>query len=437
MNLTIDQIIAMAPDPSAAAAGKGLMAAKHWLDLGRSAEAIWGRCQGSSVYQVKVDLSNLGYNCTCPSRKFPCKHVLGMLLFAASAREEGMPLTEAPAWVAEWLQKRRDKTTKVFETTKEPAAAAASDQAKQRRAKERSELVSDGIERLDLWLHDLVRVGLAEIAVRPASFWDQQAKRLVDAQAPGLASRVAQLASASGTSAERAQRMLGELGRLQLLTHAYRSLDAIDPRLALEVRQLIGWNVSQAELEHDGERLDDTWIVVGQWTSEQERLSVKRTWVVGKETGRVALILQFAAGSQPFADPLVAGEEQPGTLVFYPGASGQRAKFLTRNGPPLQISGRPPGHDTIDGFLATVADALARQPWLSGFGGVLRDVTVVRARNSWWVRDQAATALPVVGQDHWKALAVTGGHPCDLAGEWDGDGWRILGAFVGAEHWSL
>ena len=32
------------------------MAAKHWLDLGRSAEAIWGRCQGSSVYQVKVDV---------------------------------------------------------------------------------------------------------------------------------------------------------------------------------------------------------------------------------------------------------------------------------------------------------------------------------------------------------------------------------------------
>ena len=62
------------------------------------------------------------------------------------------------------------------------------------------------------------------------------------------------------------------------------------------------------------ERLDDTWLVVGQWTSEQERLTVKRSWVVGRRTGRVALILQFAAGSQPFADPLVTGEEQPGTL---------------------------------------------------------------------------------------------------------------------------
>ena len=154
--------------------------------------------------------------------------------------------------MAEWLQKRRDKATNVSETTKEPAAAAASDQAKQRRAKERSELVSDGIERLDLWLHDLVRVGLADIAARPASFWDEQAKRLVDAQAPGLAGRVAQIAAGFGASAERAERMLGELGRLKLLTHAYRSAHTLDPGLANEIRQLIGWNVSQAELEHEG-----------------------------------------------------------------------------------------------------------------------------------------------------------------------------------------
>ena len=90
-----------------------------------------------------------------------------------------------------------------------------------------------------------------------------------------------------------------------------------------------------------------------------------------------------------------------------------------------------------DAFLATVAESLARQPWASAFGGVLHDVTLVRARDSWWARDRDGKALPLVGQHHWKAMALTGGHPSDLAGEWDGYGLRALGVFVAGRYWSL
>jgi hypothetical protein len=30
-------------------------------------------------------------------------------------------------------------------------------------------------------------------------------------------------------------------------------------------------------------------------------------------------------------------------------------------------------------------------------------------------------ALRLAGSDHWKLLAISGGAPVDLAGEWDGD----------------
>jgi uncharacterized Zn finger protein len=79
MNLTVEQVAEMAPDPAAAAAGKKLVALKLWSDLGRSPAAIWGKCQGSALYQVKIDLANMGTSCSCPSRKFPCKHALGLL----------------------------------------------------------------------------------------------------------------------------------------------------------------------------------------------------------------------------------------------------------------------------------------------------------------------------------------------------------------------
>ena len=67
----------------------------------------------------------------------------------------------------------------------------------------------------------------------------------------------------------------------------------------------------------------------------------------------------------------------------------------------------------------------------------MRDVTIVRARDSWFVRDQRSDSLPLIEQNHWKAMAVTGGHPCDLTGEWDGYGLRGLGVFVDGQYWSL
>ena len=48
MNLTADQVLALAPDPGAASAARKLGVPRPWSDLGRSDRAIWGKCQGSA-----------------------------------------------------------------------------------------------------------------------------------------------------------------------------------------------------------------------------------------------------------------------------------------------------------------------------------------------------------------------------------------------------
>ncbi len=176
-------------------------------------------------------------------------------------------------------------------------------------------------------------------------------------------------------------------------------------------------------------------MVAGQWIDEEERVRAQRSWVVGRKTGRSGLILQFTAGTQPFPESIVAGTEQEGTLVFYPGASRVRAKFVSREGSVSSVQGGLPGCETIDAFLGNVSELLSRQPWLSAFGGVLCGVTLSRTREAWFVRDCAGNALPIAGQNHWKGLAVTGGRPCDLAGEWDGYRLRLMGLFVDGQYW--
>src|ERR671917_1495678 len=105
MTLSVEQALALAPDSSSASAGRKLGSPKTWRNLGRGGDAMWGECQGSALYQVRVDLGDLTTKCSCPSRKFPCKHALGLLVLAATepaALSEGEP----PGWVAEWLQRR-------------------------------------------------------------------------------------------------------------------------------------------------------------------------------------------------------------------------------------------------------------------------------------------------------------------------------------------
>ena len=127
MNLTVDQVLALAPDAAAAAAGRKLASVKPWRGLGRSPAALWGECQGSALYQVRVDLADLTIKCSCPSRKFPCKHGLGLLLLASGA-PAAVPEAEPPEWVSDWLA-RRATTAEKRQAAKSPQQAGGRDEA--------------------------------------------------------------------------------------------------------------------------------------------------------------------------------------------------------------------------------------------------------------------------------------------------------------------
>ena len=352
------------------------------------------------------------------------------MLWAASP--DAVPEETAPDWVTDWLERRRQREAK--KTVSPPAESTGKKEpvdkkAQQRRAAQRESRVTDGLMRLDVWLNDLVRNGMATVETKPASFWSDAAKRLVDAQAPSLASRVGRLSGFPRSSPDWPRRLLAELGRIKLLIHAWERIDQLPAPLQIEVRQAIGWTTSQEELRLNGEKVEDLWVVIGQWVDEEDRLRTQRSWIMGRSTQRVALVLQFAPGRQAFSESILPGCEQEATLVFYPGTSAQRAKYLERTDKVVPLRTRPPGFDTIDNFLEHVAEQRSRGPWLSSFGTVLRDTTLVPREDGWFVRDQSGQSLALRGSSHWKILSVTGGLPFDLAGEWDGERLKPMGFF--------
>src|SRR5262249_1939632 len=351
--------------------GKKHAAARYWKNLGQSAGAAWGECQGSALYQVRVELSTFAPKCTCPSRKQPCKHVVGLLLLALDAK--AVPHAEPPVWVAEWLAKRtaavEHRQEKKEKEAKQPGEPPSAEELK--RPQRREALGAQGLDTLDLWMNDLVRNGLAAVETEPATFWERQAAAMVDAQAPGVATRLRSMSGIPGASRAWPEQLLGQMGRLALLTQAYRRGAALDAGVQEDVRQLVGWSLKEEEIAGYGDVVSDDWLVLGQYVRDEENHGrSQHTWLLGEQSGRSALILQFSYMTTPWKESILPGMPQAADLAFWPGAARTRARFEARRGEPTLLTILP-GAASIETFLVSVAGALARQPWQERFLCVL------------------------------------------------------------------
>jgi hypothetical protein len=166
--------------------------------------------------------------------------------------------------------------------------------------------------------------------------------------------------------------------------------------------------------------------VLGQVTELEERLRARRTWLAGRDTGRHALVLHFAHGDAPFAEALPApGGAFAGELAFAAGAAPLRAAVQTRAdlGPAAGAPTLPAGHPSWAEATRAWGDAVARNPWTERVPVVLSAAVPERHGERWHVRDVAGDALPVAprGGDPWPLVALAGGRPVWLAGEWDGE----------------
>jgi hypothetical protein len=426
VDLSLEQVLALAPDAGAAAAGKKLGTPGPWQGVARTARALWGECQGSALYRVQVELSSLTGKCTCPSRKFPCKHVLGLLLLAVSHPPSETAAAE-PEWVADWLGKRAATAEKKVASKSE---APVDEAAQQKRALQRSARVEQGLAGLDLWMRDLVRNGLAGLEVQPPAFWATQAARLVDAQAGSLASRVGALGDLVGTDPAWPARLLEALGRIALLLQAQRRGEALPPPLLAEVRQRIGWAQPKEDVLAKGARASDRFIVAGQTQSDDGRVRSQRTWLLGARTGATPLVLQFAVGSAPFEEQFVPGTAFEGEVAFFAGPVAQRALLLKRE--PASAWTEPlPGHASLEAMLEQVAAQAALQPFLERTAVPLQQVVPVDGGAQAFVLDRSGAALPLERTALALLLARSGGAPLDLFAEWDGRVLRPLSFFSG------
>lgn len=423
------QVEQLAPDASSLKAGKDLAFLPKWVTLGISDRALWGEVQGSgkNPYQTQVDGLSTAFKCSCPSRKFPCKHGLGLLFLFAENVGDFKKTDVEPAWVKEWIDKRQEKAEKSEKeapSVSEAQKADLEDKKAQLAAKNKAKTQDDrfanaqsGAAELELWLKDLLRNGFLSIPEKGTSYFEKTAARMVDQKAGGLGNFVKgfnKINYYTGTTWQ--SDVLEQAAKTFLTLEGFKNLEKLAPSVSDDIKSLVGWPTKQKELLEDenAESVTDDWLTLTRTVEREDDLTIQKHYLLGLNSHRFALILDFAHKSVAIPTLLIPATATKATLVFQPSNALFRRAFIKNQGantPRIASEFEP-----LQNWSAAQHDIiqhLQHYPWADDMPQVVADLTLASSENAWFLKDTEGGILKVNPQFSeekiWQLLAVSGG----------------------------
>jgi hypothetical protein len=371
---------------------------------------------------------------------------------SATVPDTFSPSGQIPEWVSDWLGRRGKSgraaapasspaaknigeagVAEAEPKVEDPAAAERREAAQKRRSEDTRASIEAGLDELDQWIGDQLRLGLSSFVDASSDRCRRIAARLVDAKAAALASRLDELPGLlmALRSEERPETAIRELGKLVLLSRAWRAAPD-DP----ELKRLVSTSETREQIlaNPDAPRISTTWEVLGERIrTRRDGLVSHATWLIavaGAEP-RFAVFLDFypaSAGkrSQAFS----AGERFNASLVFYPARQPLRALMAERGKDGPSDGTWPPASVGVpaDPLAAHVARQDAA-PWSTETPILLPAGSLARDEGGalWWQAEGDANgpALPVTGDPPEPVLGMT----LDASvGLWDGARLDLLAA---------
>lgn len=484
---TVEQVAALAPSPSQFAAADDVAEPRRWTALGSNDGALWGRYVGSQAepYDVAVDVAiaeqrdgEPRWRCSCPSRKIPCKHALGLMLLWIHRHVPTVAAGVMPSTLRQWIAHGRPAASSRAASAAESAAPASSEPGDVGRGDDGVPTVGDdasdaeptddqpaaspsppppdpdrgdrddrvarmraGLIELSRWLEDRMRTGLSDPALSRMQTWEALAARLIDAQVGALANRVRRMSGLVGASPGWHDSLLAEMGILHLLARAGRRIPELPDELGDGVASAIGWQVRHAAVLA-GVPDTDTWDVAGRSDTREDRIVVRRTWLHGRglsgragsgsggsvgsgsgsgSGGRWAMVLSFAAYQQALDTSLPIGSVMDADIHRFPGAGLRALVGARRDSPSVSSASQTIDTTTVGGVVdATVeiGSAILREPWTEHVPAMLR-AALTNDAGRWVLSDHDGSLRCEANQQTVAAvLAATGGRPTPMTVEW-------------------
>ncbi|MBU6341150.1 MAG: SWIM zinc finger family protein [Bacteroidetes bacterium] len=374
---------------------------RKWLNLGKKDGLYWGELPFVEKMGVSCWFSNeftTGF-CTC-REKFPCSHLLGLMLLQLHQLEAFQSCTEYPSW----LERKELPAEK-----KEPIV-------KNRRQETRFLLEMDGKRALERWIKDLIRGGLLQLPEKSPAFFEDMARRMVDAKCPGWAGMVRNFQKINYFESGVWQTSALEICvQIWLSIQAFEHTEKLPDSVKDQIYGLSGRIVRKQDLfdNPDTLRISDNWLVLGMIQDEEEEgLFRYRSWLHGTKTGKNALVLEYSTRFNPYVPAWKAGDVCSGMLAFYPSNWPYRAVFQSFQScvPALAVSAA--GFSDWKTAQQDWATQIALHPWLHDWPQIMQDVCPFGHETQRGLCDKDGYSWPLDAQfpenDWWQLMALTG-----------------------------
>lgn len=268
-----------------------------------------------------------------------------------------------------------------------------------KRNQERLFKVQNGAAEMEVWLKDLVNSGLLTLQQKDADYFENMRSKMVDAQAPGLGNLIRELKEFQIQKNNSWQEeSVHTISKMFLLLEGIKQLESLDSKSQNDIKYLVGWNVNQKEvLENpEAEVLSDNWLQIFRITEMIEDITVQRNWFYGLQSGRFALIINFAFRNATIETKLVPASTFAMELVFVPSNMPLRAFVRNMN---IEIPYSPEGivmHTNFEEILEKMSLHRSAYPWLEDHPFAISQVRPVVTDNKYFLIDlqNEALALP-------------------------------------------
>lgn len=485
---TTEQVIGLAPDKYHVRTSRGFAVPEKWTQLGRMDDTIWGvfPIKGKPALFSTVNLIELSLNCSCKSRKYPCNHLLSLLLLYAESAES---FTDAqiPAKYADQTTAHRTDNKRKSGGKRKPAKETKKRNADILRSEQRRrQNITAGLLELELWLHDMIEHGLAAVQDHPKTYWTTMADRLVDYQVGEIAQRIRTMSLLPGREVDWHETLLKEVGWLYLLIQGFKQYDDLPLDMQMNLRMAVGWMPRFHEAiargqDTEWQKITDSWIVIGKQSELRGKQTLRRTWLWGAATNRPALLLDVMTTKRRLAPIHIVGSTIDTALHFAPTTTQLYAQIAGLDDssaaiPPATIQRKQAehfvaGYNSVNTAATRYRQAITTNPWLRYFPIALNNVTIDAVRNGaikdrtikssairsstnshtavgqWGVRDIVATVnvkksnagnrvskdkvahllpLPPKFEHQWYLQALSHQQPLSIFGEWNGEEFRPM-----------
>jgi hypothetical protein len=209
-----------------------------------------------------------------------------------------------------------------------------------------------------------------------------------------------------------------------LLTQAFGRLAQLPPDVQEDVKALVGIPIAQKDLlaYPTAETLNDVFVILAQKTTTEDDLISQRTYLYGTQSGRYALILNFAHRTAP-ALPFIGlpGAVITARLVFYPGTAPYRAVLLDGTNPKSEIPNPKSEEYFLPNWSAAqqaLTDTLTQSPFAAQVPQTIANLRTVAVGENLYLKDNQGLYWPIDGtwprSAYWQLLALTAGQPVPI-----------------------